>query len=280
MISVAFQGELGAYSEEAVHRLFGSDVTPVPTKDFRGVGRAVMGGEVDAAVLPIENTLAGTVVGSLDVLASEELQVVAEVILPIHHCVLGLPGASLQHVARVLSHPVALAQCTRFLERTGIEAVAAYDTAGAARDVSSQEDMTVAAIAGATAAGRYGLHVLAADVEDRHDNQTRFLAVVPVGAHAPRFDGGGVSGDRPMKTALLVDLANEPGGLARLLVSFADRGINLSKLESRPGSEPWTYRFFVEMQVDVNSPTGQEAIAAAREHASRVRVLGSFPQHG
>lgn len=278
MLSIAFQGELGAYSEEAAHRLFGPHVSLVPKKNFREVGRAVASGEVDAGLLPIENTLAGSVVGSFDVLAAEELQAVGEVIIPIHHCVLGVPGSALAGVTHVLSHPVALAQCTRFLEESGIEAVTAYDTAGAAREVAARGDPAVAAIASAAAATRYGLDVLAAEVEDRPDNQTRFLAVVRPGAATVPMPGNGEGQERPMKTALLVDTANQPGALARLLSSFAALGLNLSKLESRPGEEPWTYRFFVEVEMDAASPAGREAIEAAKADAVGVRVLGSFPQ--
>jgi prephenate dehydratase len=276
-IRVAFQGEPGAFSEEAARRLFGPAIEAVPRRDFRGVGRAVASGEVEAGLLPIENTLAGSVVGSYDVLAVEELTVVGEVVTPIHHCVLGVPGASLEGLARVLSHPVALAQCTRFLESlAGVEAVAAYDTAGAAKQVAEQGDPATAAIAGRVAAERYGLEVLAADVEDRDDNQTRFLAVVRSGDPLPptlaRPGTGAI-----MKTALLVETRNEPGALVRVLTPFATYGLNLSKLESRPAPEPWTYRFFIELQADASAPGSQEAIAEAGRHATSLRVLGTFP---
>jgi prephenate dehydratase len=270
MIRVAFQGELGAYSEEAVYRLFGAAAAPIPCRDFAAVGRAVAHGETDAAVLPVENTLAGAVVGSLDVLGDESLglRVAGEAVIPIDHCVLGIPGARLEDVARIRSHPVALAQCTRLFAHPGLEAVASYDTAGAAREVRDLGDRSVAAIASAGAAARYGLSVLARGVADRADNQTRFLAVQPASAGASAGSTG--------KTLLLAQVANEPGALARLLGTFAERAINISRLDARPGTEPWTHRFFLEVELDAASPLGAEVVDAAAASALHLRCLGSY----
>lgn len=282
---VAFQGELGAFSEEAVHRYFGEGVEPIPCREFADVGRAVVAGEVDFGVLPIENSLVGSVVGSYDVLASGELRIIGEVITPIHHCILGLPGASLIGLSRILSHPVALMQCTRALRgMRGVEVVAVYDTAGAAKDVADAGDPTRAAIAGRRAAQRYGLDILAADVEDRHDNQTRFLVVIPTEAkgppdsrgHAPAASGG--ESREGIKTALLIETANTPGALLRVLAPFAERGINLSKLESRPAGEPWSYRFFMEIDAAATAPDTQLALATVRTASRSLRVLGSYPR--
>lgn len=273
---VAFQGELGAYSEEAVHLFFREGAEPAPRRDFAEVGRAVAGGEVEFGLLPVENSLAGSVVGSYGVLASGELEVVGEVITPIHHCVLGVPGAALGGLARVLSHPVALAQCVRFFgEHPGVEAVAAYDTAGAAKEVAERGDPAVGAIAGRRAAARYGLVVLAEDVEDRSDNQTRFLVVARRGARLPHPSAA--SHREGGRTSLIVETENRPGALARVLLPFAERGINLSKLESRPAEVPWTYRFFVDLDGDRGSPEVREALDRVGEHA-RVHVLGSYPR--
>lgn len=273
MTTVAFQGELGAFSEEAVHRFFGEGVEPIPRRGFVEVGVAVVTGEVDFGLLPIENSLAGSVVGSYDVLSGGGLEVLGEVVIPIHHCLLGVVGAELSQVTHVLSHPVALAQCQRFFQsHPAMEAVVFYDTAGAAREVASAGDPTRAAIAARGAARRYGLEVLLGDIEDRHDNQTRFLVVARPGdrlPHTPATDGG-------RRTALLVETNNEPGSLVRILVPFADRGINLSKIESRPGSEPWSYRFFIEVDTDAATPAAAEALDEARRHAGRLQILGSF----
>ena len=274
-IRVAFQGELGAFSEEAVRVFFGDAAEPVACREFTDVAAAVLGGDVEFGLLPIENTLAGSVVGTYDVLAASPLRIVGEVVTPIHHCVLGLPGATLDGLARVRSHPVALAQCTRWLAtRPAVQAIAAYDTAGAARDVAAGGDPSAGAIAGRGAAQRYGLRVLAADVEDRPDNQTRFLVVAPRDADAPPLPHGGGE----MKAALLAETANQPGALVGVLAPFAARGINLSRLESRPTGEPWRYRFFIEIDADAHGEPAAAALAEARRHAPRLDVLGSFPR--
>jgi prephenate dehydratase len=217
-------------------------------------------------------------VGSYDVLAGGDLEIVGEVITPIHHCVLGLSGSSLDGIRRVLSHPVALAQCTRFLgSRPRIEAVAVYDTAGAAKDVADLGDPTQAAIAGARAAQRYGLDVLAENVEDRPDNQTRFLVV------ATRAD---VAGRAPLpampaalrKTAIMVETENVPGALLRVLSPFSARRINLSKLESRPAGEPWTYRFFIELDADGNDREAGLALEEVRGCSLKLQLLGTYPR--
>lgn len=229
---------------------------------------------MDFGLLPIENTLAGSVVGSYDVLAGGELRIIGEVITPIHHCVLGIPGATLPELTRVISHPVALMQCTRFLRTLdGAEAVAVYDTAGAAKEIADRGDPRQAAIAARRAASRYGLAVLAENVEDRPDNQTRFLVVVPreTSATPPRQGSS-------MKTAVLVEVANQPGALLKILSPLADRGINLSKLESRPAGEPWTYRFFVEFDEDAESPAAIDALAEVASRSVGLQILGTYPR--
>lgn len=273
---MAFQGELGAFSEEAVHRFFGAGVQPVPRREFADVGSAVVSGEVDFGLLPIENTLAGSVVGSYDVLSAGQLEIVGEVITPIHHCVLGAPGSSLDGLTRIISHPVALAQCTRFLRsHPGIEAVAVYDTAGAAREVAESADPSRAAIAGARAAERYGLTVLAENVEDRPDNQTRFLVVVPQGAErrSPRPEASS-----PRKSAVLVETRNIPGALLQILSPLARLGINLSKLDSRPSGEPWSYRFFLEIDADARVGQAAEALEEIRGTSINLTLLGTYPR--
>lgn len=268
---IAFQGELGAYSEEAVRNLDAS-ATPVPCREFLDVAQAVESGDVSAGVLPIENTLAGSVVGSYDALtACESLHVVAETVVDIHHCVLAPRGATLDALASIESHPVALAQCTRFLrERPAIAARAAYDTAGAARDIAARGDVRAAAIAGRAAAERYSLAILAADIEDRSDNQTRFLLV----ARAPRA----IARDVAARTALLITTPNVPGALLRVLEPLAAHGINMSKLESRPADEPWHYRFFLELDHPAGDPALAVAITQLRDSTESLRVLGTYPR--
>jgi prephenate dehydratase/chorismate mutase/prephenate dehydratase len=275
-LRVAFQGEPGAYSDEAVRQFFGDDAAPVPCRDFDVVGERTAAGEVEYGLLPIENSLAGSVVGSYDVLSSTALAVVGEIICSIHHCVLAVPGTSANDVRRVLSHPVALAQCRRWLAaHPGIEPVSWYDTAGAAKEVAARGDPSAAAIAGRLAAERYGLAILAEHVEDRPDNQTRFLVIARPGSPPPR---PAADPDAAMKTALLAETANVPGALLRLLSPFAERGVNLTKLESRPAEQPWSYRFFLELDGAADASPVREALADARAHATSLRVLGSYPR--
>lgn len=269
---VAFQGELGAFSEEAVRAWFAGGAEPVPYREFKEVGEAVAKGAVDFGLLPVENSLAGTVTAAYDVLGRPELVVIGEVVRPVRHCLLGPAGAALEDVRRVLSHPVALAQCTRFLSaHPEIEAVAFYDTAGAAKEVAEMGHPGLAAIAARGAADRYGLDVLAEDIQDRSDNQTRFLVVGRQGEAAAPPD--------PDKLALVVTTENRPGALVQVLTAFAKRGINLSKLESRPGDEPWTYRFFVELETGAGEGVA-EALEEVRAVASGLRVLGRYRSWG
>ena len=266
---IAFQGELGAFSEEAI-RSIDPDATAIPCREFIDVAQAVETGDAGAGVLPIENTLAGSVVGSYDALtACESLHVVAETVVEIHHCVMAPHGAALDALATVESHPVALAQCTRWLRaHPSIVIRAAYDTAGAARDVAARGDARAAAIAARGAASRYDLELLAANIEDRSDNQTRFLLV----ARAPQA----LQRDTLARTALLLTTPNVPGALLRVLEPLARHGINMSKLESRPADAPWHYRFFLELDHAAGDPSLGAAIEQLRRVTESLRVLGTY----
>jgi len=266
---IAFQGELGAFSEEAIRNL-DPHARAVPCREFIDVAQAVERGEADAGMLPIENTLAGSVVGSYDALTTcESLYVTAETVVEIHHCVLAPRGASLAALATIESHPVALAQCTRWLRaHPTLTARAAYDTAGAARDVAQRSDPSSAAIAGGGAAARYDLEILDANIEDRSDNQTRFLMV----SRAPFPLDRGVAA----RTALLITTPNVPGALLRVLEPLAANGINMSKLESRPTEEPWHYRFFLELDHAAADPSLATALEQLRDATESLRVLGTY----
>jgi prephenate dehydratase len=273
---VTYQGEPGAFSEEAALSWFG-DADCEPRTTFRQVAEAVVNGEADAGVLPVENTLAGGVASAYDVLGSLPLTVVGEVVRPIRMCLLGLRGAAVTGLRRVESHPVALAQCGIFLARhPTIEAVVVHDTAGAARLVAERGDPTVAAIASAWAAERYGLEVLAEGIQDRDDNRTRFFVVRRDEPASRSWNGPTPGPGTPWKTALLIETENRPGGLVSALLPLAERGVNLTHLEARPGGDPWTYRFFLDVSAP-DQPTVDEALEAVARATSRFRVLGRFP---
>lgn len=264
---VAFQGAPGAFSEEAVHACFGEKVEAMPCREFADVTRAVESGRADHGMLPVENTLAGSVIAAYDALLASDLRVVAEVVLPIRHFLMAPRGAELAGLESARSHPVALAQCSRFFAgHPHIRAIAAYDTAGAAEEVAASADVRSGAIAARSAADRYGLAILAADIQDRDDNATRFLAIERPGEpfHPP------AAGER---TIVIAETENRPGALLELLTPFARRGINLMKLESRPGEEPWTYRFIIELE---GAAGAERAIEEARAGARSLRVLGTF----
>lgn len=265
---VGFQGALGAFSEEAVRALV-PEGEPIPRQSFQEVVRAVENGEDSAGVVPIENTLAGTVAESYEVLAESELFVIREIAIPIRHCLLGVPGATLDEVSEARSHPVALSQCREFFaSRPEVRARAVYDTAGAAEEVAAAGDLSLAAIASEGAGKRYGLDLLHGDLQDRDDNQTRFFLIV---REAHDFEPSEL-----LKTACVAELENRPGALHELLGVFASRSLDLTHITSRPAASPWTYRFLLEFRHSLIDD-GAMAIEVASELCARLRVLGTFP---
>jgi prephenate dehydratase len=277
MTAVAYQGEPGAFGEEAVVGWFGDAVTPVPMPTFSAVCAAVESGAAGGGVLPLENSLAGTVGDALDALAKGSHRVVGEILLPIRHQLLVLPGVATDDVRRVSSHWQALAQCERYLSAHQWLAVPAADTAGAARELAASADSSAAAIASRAAAARYGLEIAAADIQDADHNVTRFAVLVAADAEPPAPDGpmAPIGGDR--ETLVTFETGHRPGDLYRALGAFAEAGINLSRIESRPSGEgPWRYRFLVQVSGDVDTEPLRGALAAMRPHTSSMRVLGSF----
>jgi prephenate dehydratase len=268
---VAFQGELGAFSEEAVHAFFRGGAVPLPCRQFADVVDAVHNARADFGMLPIENSTVGGVAAACDVLAESDLDVIGEVISPVQHCLLAKPGTRFADVRRVLSHPVALGQCSNFFrQHPAIEAVATYDTAGAALQVANSNDAGQAAIASAGAAQRYGLETLLEAFQDRVDNQTRFLVLSRPGtAVAP-------AGAPNRKTALLLETENTPGALVAALLPLAQQQINLAHLQARPGRTPWSYWFFLE--IEGAGGNTEPALRQLAEHALTLRVFGSYPR--
>jgi len=268
--TVAFQGERGAFSELAAAALW-PEAEPVPLRGNADVVRAVAGGVVDAGVLAIENTLAGTVTDTDDALLRVGgTLIVSETIVPIHHCVLGVRGATLRDVRFVESHPVALEQCRGFFEQHGqLAPRAAYDTAGAARDVAAALDPSRAALAGRHAAARYGLTVLARNVEDRRDNQTRFIGIT---REAARPVPGAMH-----KTSLAITVDDEPGALLQLLQPLVAAGLSLTRLSARPTGEPWEYVFVLDVAHDHADERLSRALERIAGRCRRCTVLGTFP---
>jgi len=268
---IAFQGEAGAYSEEALY-LMDPQAVSVPCREFRDVAAAVLESRADFGLLPIENSLVGSIATNFDLIAESELAIVGEVVSPVHHCLLGVRGAARDALRRVLSHPVALAQCERLLRSlASVEIVAFYDTAGAAAEVARRNDPAVGAVAGALAARRYGLAILLERIEDEPHNQTRFLLV----GREPAAPGPGV----PAKTTLRLRLPHRPGTLARALAPFADAGLNLTKLESRPDrSTPWQYLFYLDVETRIGDPAMQGVLDVLRAQGAEIKCLGEYPR--
>ena len=268
---VAYQGEPGAYSDEAVSTIFPT-AQSVGFATFRLTFEALAIGAVDAAVLPVENSSAGIVQEVSDLLWDlPELRVVHEYVHPVRHYLLGWPGP----VERALSHPQALAQCDRYLHSRQIKPVAFHDTAGAARAVAEQRKPGTAAIASKAAAARYGLYVLAESIQDDSENRTRFVVVEKGAPARPRDAQSGWKGSIAFVTA------HRPGSLAHALACFAERGVNLSRLDSRPQlGRPFEYRFYLDFTIngETGGPAAAEAALSALEEASAdIKLFGVYP---
>jgi prephenate dehydratase len=272
---VAYQGERGAFSESAAMRLLGETAT-VPFASFEEMFDAVRRGDADCCVAPIENSLAGSIHRNYDLLLDSDLSILGETNLRIVHNLLGAKEASVQTVRRVYSHPVALAQCGRFLRANPhIEPVPVHDTAGAVRIVMERGHGEEAAIASDRAGNIYGAATLAAGIEDHAQNFTRFFLAAPTDSTIrPVADGPA----RRWKTSLLLRVANKPGALFRALGAFALREIDLSKIESRPiEGRPWEYAFYVDVVGNASEAPLAGALENLRGVAELVKVLGSYP---
>lgn len=267
-LRVAFQGEPGAFSEEAAVKLLGGQIETVPRATFEAMFSAIADGAADLILAPVENSLAGSVYRCYDLLLESKLSITAEVILPIYHNLIGPPGATLDQVRFVQSHPVALAQCTRFFEaHPEITRVAAEDTGGSVREVVRAADPQRAAIAGRRAAEIYGGTILQSHLEDHRHNYTRFVllstdARMPAGAN---------------KISLVVFLLHQPGALVQALQPIAQQNINLVKIESRPiVGHPFEYCFYLDLMAPPQAPGTQAALEELRRRTREVRILGRY----
>lgn len=278
---VVFQGEPGAFSEEAVIAFFGDGAAgtqraAVPT--WRAVFEAVADGSADGGVVAIESSLAGSIRETYDLLSEfydAGVRIVGEVSVPVRLALLALPGQSIDAIERVYSHAQALAQADEFLRSRSWQVLTTYNTAGAARMIVDRGERGAAAIASPRVAALYGLEALASEVQSGDENRTRFavLAHDQGGESTPATTGG------PRRTTLVFAVRNVPGSLHRCLGAFASRGVNLSRLESRPANGVrWEYVFWVDVDADATEPDCAAALDDLRAETEMVRILGSYPR--
>jgi prephenate dehydratase len=270
-IKVGFQGEPGAYSEAAAISHYGQGVEPIPCETFADVFQAVVDEKTNHGFIPIENSLAGSIHKNFDLLLRNDLYIVGEHHQRIRHCLMAMPGVTIEQVREVYSHPQALAQCEGFL--SGLSAVrsnASADTAGSARWIKEEGIRSAAAIASRRAAEVYGMEILAEGIEDDPANYTRFLALArePEGSEAES------------KTSIVITLQHVPGSLHQALGAFSTRGIDLTKIESRPlVGRPWEYLFYLDFVGALSQTEVKEAISDLEPLCGLMRIFGSYPRH-
>lgn len=266
---VAYQGEPGAFSQQAAKKIFGKDMLPLSCFSSEAVFEAIRFKRADFAVIPIENTLAGSIYQNFDLLARYPVVIAAETSLRIEHSLIVHKGMTLNRVRQVYSHPAALDQCSRFLGKLKkVERVSFYNTAGSVKYIRDRNLVEAGAIASAAAARLYGMKVLCRGIEDEPENYTRFLVLTRKGF----LPVGGT------KTSIVFGLKSEPGALFKALSVFALREIDLVKIESRPNrGKPWEYLFYIDLLSDIRSPECGRALRHLRELAPYLKILGSYP---
>lgn len=272
---VAYQGEAGAFSENAARRLLGAEITGVPCHSFEDMFASVGSGNADCCIAPIENSLAGSIHRNYDLLLQSELSIAGETSMRIVHNLIAPPEVSLPEIRRVYSHPVALAQCTRFFTANpDVEPIAVHDTAGAVRLIMDRGRKDEAAIASCEAAGIYAGRVLLEGIEDNVQNYTRFFLLAPqsaAGRITPRETA------RRWKTSIVFQVSNKPGALFRALGAFAIFEIDLTKIESRPiEGKPWEYAFYLDFIGKSDDANVARALDSLHQLADMVRLLGSY----
>ncbi len=273
-IYVAFQGEPGAYSEAAALEFFPNGIGTSPYHSFDDVFIAVESGKCTHGLIPIENSLAGSIHRNYDLMLRHDLHIVGEHHFRVRHCLLALPNVNIKDIRQVHSHPQALAQCEASLKKLGVTQVSEADTAGSARMLSETRDRHAGALASKHAAEVYGLNILTEDLEDNPANYTRFLALAQ---HPISMDETERVG---YKTSITFSLQNKPGSLFKALSVFALRDIDLTKIESRPiPGKPWEYLFYIDFLGHVSNSICQRAMEHLQELAPFLRLLGSYPRH-
>ncbi len=268
-IAVAFQGEIGAYSEEAAFHFFGSSVKVKPCESLDDVFKVVEQGEVPFGIVPIENSLEGSISRVYDLLLNSSLRVCGEMELRVVHCLIANPGARVDLIRRVYSHPQALGQCQAFLKHLNCELIPTYDTAGSVKMVKEMGIVDGAAIASARAAEIYGMGIIASEIEDNLNNFTRFFILSQQDSPPSGND----------KTSIVFSVKHKSGALYEFLKGLAIRNINLTKLESRPTRQkPWDYNFYLDFEGHREDKASREALEYLEETSLFVKVLGSYPK--
>ena len=268
-VKVAFQGERGAYSESAVYTYFGDEAEVKPCRDLTEVFESVDKQEVPVGVVPVENSLEGSVNQTYDLFLTHNLKVSGEVIIRISHCLIANPSTSLEAVKTVYSHPQALAQCRSFLERLGSDLIPTYDTAGSVKILKEKGLKNAAAVASEKAAEIYGMKILAREIEDTPTNYTRFFVI-------SKNDSPKTGKD---KTSIIFAATHTPGSLYHALSEFAKRNINLTKIESRPTKQKaWEYNFYLDFEGHRTEENCVAALNALEKSGAFLKILGSYPK--
>ncbi len=267
MLRIAFQGELGAYSEMAVYSFFGESVEVKPCKSFDEVFESVKTGTVDYGVVPIENSIEGSVNRTYDLFLEYDLKVCGEIIIRISHCLIAHKGTKIDQIKTVYSHPQALAQCRKFLEQHKLRAISTFDTAGSVKMIKEEKLTDAAAIASERAAKIYNMTILEKEIEDIKNNSTRFFVLDKRDSPYSGMD----------KTSIIFAAKSVPGALYKILKEFANRNINLTKIESRPTkSTPWEYHFYLDFEGHRTETKCQQALESISDKTVFVKILGSY----
>jgi chorismate mutase/prephenate dehydratase len=266
-VKAAFQGELGAYSEMAVYNFFGQNIEVKPCKSFDDVFENVKIGKVNYGVVPIENSIEGSVNRTYDLFLEYDLKVCGEIIIRVSHCLIAHKNSKLEQIKTVFSHPQALAQCRKFLEKHNLKAISTFDTAGSVKMIKEEKMMDSAAIASERAAQIYDMTILEREIEDVKNNSTRFFVLDKQDSPYSGED----------KTSIIFAAKSIPGALYEVLKEFADRNINLTKIESRPTKQtPWEYHFYLDFEGHRTETKCQEALKNIKDKTLFIKILGSY----